>query len=272
MQLFIEETYEDMSRRAADLIAAQLIVDPASTLGLATGSTPIGLYADLVEDFQADRISFEQVTTFNLDEYRGLSPEHDQSYRYFMQKNLFDHVDIDPEATSVPDGANPDAQAACESYEQAISEAGGIDLQLLGLGHNGHIGFNEPAPEFPKETHCVDLTESTINANSRLFDSVDEVPRQAYTMGIGTIMAAKQVLVVVSGEDKAQIVRDAFFGPVTPEVPASILQFHPNAVAIVDEAAFSLCGDLADDGCGCGDPDCDCDHDHEHGEGCGCHE
>ena len=138
MQLFIEETYEDMSRRAADLIAAQLIVDPASTLGLATGSTPIGLYADLVEDFQADRISFEQVTTFNLDEYRGLSPEHDQSYRYFMQKNLFDHVDIDPEATSVPDGANPDAQAACESYEQAISEAGGIDLQLLGLGHRAH--------------------------------------------------------------------------------------------------------------------------------------
>ena len=190
MQLFIEETYEDMSRRAADLIAAQLIVDPASTLGLATGSTPIGLYADLVEDFQADRISFEQVTTFNLDEYRGLSPEHDQSYRYFMQKNLFDHVDIDPEATSVPDGANPDAQAACESYEQAISEAGGIDLQLLGLGHNGHIGFNEPCDKFPVRTHVVELTESTINANSRLFESIDQVPREAYTMGIGTIMKA----------------------------------------------------------------------------------
>ncbi len=159
MQLFIEETYEDMSRRAADLIAAQLIVDPASTLGLATGSTPIGLYADLVEDFQADRISFEQVTTFNLDEYRGLSPEHDQSYRYFMQKNLFDHVDIDPEATSVPDGANPDAQAACESYEQAISEAGGIDLQLLGLGHNGeHHQRQQPSvrvhrPGSPRGLH-----------------------------------------------------------------------------------------------------------------------
>ena len=240
MQLFIEETYEEMSRRAADLIAAQLIVDPASTLGLATGSTPIGLYADLVEDFQADRISFEQVTTFNLDEYRGLSPEHDQSYRYFMQKNLFDHVDIDPEATSVPDGANPDAQAACESYEQAISEAGGIDLQLLGLGHNGHIGFNEPCDEFPVRTQVVELTESTINANSRLFESIDQVPCEAYTMGIGTIMKARAILVVASGVDKAQIVRDAFFGPVTPQVPASVLQLHPNVTVVVDAEAGSL--------------------------------
>ena len=240
MQLFIEETYEDMSRRAADLIAAQLIVDPASTLGLATGSTPIGLYADLVEDFQADRISFEQVTTFNLDEYRGLSPEHDQSYSYFMQKNLFDHVDIDTEATSVPDGSNPDAQAACESYELAISEAGGIDLQLLGLGHNGHIGFNEPCDEFPVRTHVVELTESTINANSRLFESIDQVPREAYTMGIGTIMKARAILVVASGVDKAQIVRDAFFGPVTPQVPASVLQLHPNVTVVVDAEAGSL--------------------------------
>lgn len=239
MQLFIEETYEDMSRRAADLIAAQLIVDPASTLGLATGSTPIGLYADLVEDFQADRISFEQVTTFNLDEYRGLSPEHDQSYRYFMQKNLFDHVDIDPEATSVPDGANPDAQAACESYEQAISEAGGIDLQLLGLGHNGHIGFNEPCDHFPVRTHEVALTESTRRANARFFAGEDEVPTAAYTMGVGTVMAARRVLMIVTGADKADILRRAFCGPVTPWVPASILQFHPDVTLICDEAAWS---------------------------------
>lgn len=239
MQLFIEETYEDMSRRAADLIAAQLIVDPASTLGLATGSTPIGLYADLVEDFQADRISFEQVTTFNLDEYRGLSPEHDQSYRYFMQKNLFDHVDIDPEATSVPDGANPDAQAACESYEQAISEAGGIDLQLLGLGHNGHIGFNEPCDHFPVRTHEVALTESTRRANARFFAGEDEVPTAAYTMGVGTVMAARRVLMIVTGGDKADILRRAFCGPVTPWVPASILQFHPDVTLICDEAAWS---------------------------------
>ena len=240
MQLFIEETYEDMSRRAADLIAAQLIVDPASTLGLATGSTPIGLYADLVEDFQADRISFEQVTTFNLDEYRGLSPEHDQSYRYFMQKNLFDHVDIDPEATSVPDGANPDAQAACESYEQAISEAGGIDLQLLGLGHNGHIGFNEPDDVFEKQTHRVELTEMTREANSRLFNSIDEVPTHARSMGIGTIMRARKLLLVANGTAKAQIVRDALTGPVTPRVPASILQFHPDVTVVLDKDAASL--------------------------------
>lgn len=238
MQLFIEETYEDMSRRAADLIAAQLIVDPTSTLGLATGSTPIGLYADLVEDFQADRISFEQVTTFNLDEYRGLSPEHDQSYRYFMQKNLFDHVDIDPEATSVPDGANPDAQAACESYEQAIGEAGGIDLQLLGLGHNGHIGFNEPCDHFPVRTHEAALTESTRQANARFFASEAEVPAAAYTMGVGTVMAARRVLMIVTGADKADILRKAFLGPVTPWVPASILQFHPDVTLICDRAAW----------------------------------
>ena len=241
MQLFIEETYEDMSRRAADLIAAQLIVDPASTLGLATGSTPIGLYADLVEDFQADRINFEQVTTFNLDEYRGLSPEHDQSYRYFMQKNLFDHVDIDPEATSVPDGANPDAQAACESYEQAISEAGGIDLQLLGIGPNGHIGFNEPGEAFELETHCIDLAPTTIEANKRFFDGNENlVPKQAYTMGIKTIMQARKALVVANGKAKAQAVKDAVTGPVTPACPGSILQLHPDCILVADEEALSL--------------------------------
>lgn len=272
MQIFVTKDYQEMSEAAADMIVDLVEEKPGCVLGLATGSTPEGLYAEIAKRHEAEGIDFSRVATFNLDEYRGLPADHEQSYHYFMQKHLFSKINVRPENTHVPNGANPDAQAACDAYEASILLAGGVDLQLLGLGHNGHIGFNEPAPEFPKETHCVDLTESTINANSRLFDSVDEVPRQAYTMGIGTIMAAKQVLVVVSGEDKAQIVRDAFFGPVTPEVPASILQFHPNAVAIVDEAAFSLCGDLADDGCGCGDPDCDCDHGHEHGEGCGCHE
>ena len=240
MQLFIEETYEDMSRRAADTIAAQLIVDPASTLGLATGSTPIGLYSCLVEDFEADRISFEGATTFNLDEYRGLAGDHEQSYRYFMQQHLFDHVDVCPEATHVPDGADSDAKAACASYEDAIAEAGGIDLQLLGLGHNGHIGFNEPDDQFPVRTHLVQLAQSTIDANSRLFDSADDVPREAYTMGIGTIMRARAILVVASGIDKAQIVHDAIFGPVTPRVPASILQLHPNVTVVVDAEAGSL--------------------------------
>ena len=272
MRLIRAKDYADVSRKAANIIAAQIQLKPNCVLGLATGSSPVGTYKELIAKYQSGDLDFSQVHTVNLDEYVGLTKDHDQSYAYFMRTNLFDHVNIDQANCNIPNGMNPDAEAECARYDAVIDGFGGADLQLLGLGPNGHIGFNEPAPEFPKETHCVDLTESTINANSRLFDSVDEVPRQAYTMGIGTIMAAKQVLVVVSGEDKAQIVRDAFFGPVTPEVPASILQFHPNAVAIVDEAAFSLCGDLADEGCGCGDPDCDCDHDHEHGEGCGCHE
>ena len=237
MQLFIEETYEDMSRRAADLIAAQLIVDPASTLGLATGSTPIGLYADLVEDFQADRISFEQVTTFNLDEYRGLSPEHDQSYRYFMQKNLFDHVDIDPEATSVPDGANPDAEAACESYELAISEAGGIDLQLLGLGHNGHIGFNEPTSSFSSRTRVKTLTQQTRDDNARFFAEGEAVPTHCVTQGLGTIMDAHAIVLVATGEHKADAIAAMVEGPVSASCPASILQFHPKTLIVVDEAA-----------------------------------
>ena len=241
MKLLIEESYEDMSRRAADVIAEVVVEKPNCVLGLATGSTPIGLYADLVSDCKEGKISFKDVSTYNLDEYRGLAGDHDQSYRYFMNVNLFDHVDIDKAATHVPDGACEDADAACAAYEEAIEAAGGVDIQLLGLGHNGHIGFNEPCDEFPKATHCVTLTESTIQANSRLFDSIDEVPREAYTMGIGTIMKAKNILVVANGEGKADIVRRAFFGPVTPEVPASILQFHPDVTVIVDAAAGALC-------------------------------
>lgn len=237
MDIIITEDYEQMSRAAADIIATRIKEKPDCVLGLATGSTPIGLYKCLVDDYKAGEISFANVQTFNLDEYRGLSPEHDQSYRYFMQKNLFDHVDVKPEATHVPDGAAEDGDLACEEYEDSIYEAGGLDLQLLGLGHNGHIGFNEPCDVFPTETHRVELTESTIQANSRLFDSIDEVPREAYTMGIGTIMAAEEILVVANGEGKADIVNRAFFGPVTPQVPASILQFHPNVTVIVDDAA-----------------------------------
>lgn len=241
MEFIIAKDYDEMSRLAADRIAACLAAKPDCVLGLATGSTPIGLYADLVEDCKAGKIEFASATTFNLDEYRGLDPKHVQSYRYFMQDNLFDHVDVDVSRTHVPDGANPDAQAACDEYERAIEEAGGIDLQLLGLGHNGHIGFNEPDEAFPVATHVVALTESTITANSRLFDSIDEVPREAYTMGVGTIMKARSILVVASGADKAAIVKEAFFGPVTPKVPASALQLHPNVTVIVDAEAGSLC-------------------------------
>ena len=241
MELIIAESYEEMSRKAADIFSACIAADPYCVLGLATGTTPIGLYDCLVADYEAGKISFADVASFNLDEYRGLEPDHDQSYRYFMNKYLFSRVDIDVANTHVPDGANPDSDDACTSYEHAIAAAGGVDVQLLGLGHNGHIGFNEPCDYFPVDTHVVELTERTIEANSRLFDSIDDVPREAYTMGIGTIMKARKVVLVASGSDKAQIVHDAFFGPVVPQVPASALQLHPNVVVVVDAEAGALC-------------------------------
>lgn len=245
MQIFVTKDYQEMSEAAADMIVDLVEEKPGCVLGLATGSTPEGLYAEIAKRHEAEDIDFSRVATFNLDEYRGLPADHEQSYHYFMQKHLFSKINVRPENTHVPNGANPDAQAACDAYEASILLAGGVDLQLLGLGHNGHIGFNEPCDEFPVRTHVVELTESTINANSRLFESIDQVPREAYTMGIGTIMAARSVLVVVEGSHKAEIVKKAFFGPVTPQVPASILQFHPNATVIVDPAAGELCRDLA---------------------------
>lgn len=239
MRIIVAKDYKDMSRKAANIISAQIITKPNCVLGLATGSSPIGTYDQLVEWYEKGDLDFSQVSSVNLDEYRGLDHNHDQSYYYFMHEHLFDRVNIDPANTNVPDGTEPDAEKECRRYEELIASYGGVDLQLLGLGHNGHIGFNEPAPAFDKETHCVDLTDSTIEANKRFFASADDVPRQAYTMGIGTIMKAKKILVVVSGEDKAEIVAKAFYGDVTPEVPASILQFHPDVTVVVDEAAAS---------------------------------
>ena len=241
MNIIVEQSYEAMSRVAADIIGRMVASRPDSVLGLATGSTPIGLYEQLVCDYQQGKISFAEITSFNLDEYRGLAGDHVQSYRYFMNQHLFDHVDIDKERTFVPDGSDPDADHACNAYEEAILEAGGVDIQLHGLGHNGHIGFNEPADSFPVNTHVVQLTESTIQANSRLFDSIDEVPREAYTMGIGTIMRTRKILLVANGADKAPAVRDALFGPVQPGMPASILQLHPNVTVVLDAEAASLC-------------------------------
>lgn len=243
MKLIVAPTYEEMSRAAADIIASLVNERPACTLGLATGSTPEGLYADLVADCAAGKLSFSEVTTFNLDEYCGLSPEHDQSYRYFMNHHLFNHVDIDKAKTHVPEPFGADLAAAGKAYEDAIEQAGGIDLQLLGLGHNGHIGFNEPCDHFPATTHGVELTAMTREANSRLFaGGIDEVPAEALTMGVGTIMAARSVLLVVSGEGKAAILREVLQGPVTPQVPASILQFHPDVTVVADEAAAALLG------------------------------
>ena len=239
MRIYREKDYNAVSRRAAAVIAAQVVAKPDCVLGLATGSTPIGAYKQLVEGHKQGDLSFAEVRSVNLDEYFGLAPTHDQSYRYFMQTNLFDHVDIVPENTNVPSGLAQDAAAECARYEQVVADLGYADLQLLGMGRNGHIGFNEPCAEFPVATHLVDLTQSTIDANARFFASADDVPRQALTMGIGTIMRARSILVVVSGADKAEAVRKTVNGPVTPEVPASILQLHPNVTLIGDEAALS---------------------------------
>lgn len=233
--------YEDMSRKAAGIIASQVILKPNCVLGLATGSTPIGTYKLLVEGYKNGDLDFSQVSSYNLDEYRGLTHDDSQSYHYFMNENLFKHVNIDLDATHVPDGANPDAGAACAEYDAMVAAAGYPDLQLLGIGNNGHIGFNEPADAFSKGTHCVDLTESTIQANSRLFEKIEDVPRQAYTMGTHTIMNARSILVVANGAAKAQAVYDMCYGPISPACPASILQLHSNVTLVADEEALALC-------------------------------
>ena len=239
MRIYCEKDYNAMSRRAAAIIAAQVVAKPDCGLGLATGSTPGGAYKQLIEWTKQGDLSFAEVRSVNLDEYVGLAPTHDQSYRYFMQTNLFDHVDIVAENTNVPSGQAADAAAECARYEQVVADLGYADLQLLGLGRNGHIGFNEPCDHFPVATHLVDLTESTIDANARFFASADDVPKQALTMGIGTIMKARTILIVASGADKADAVRRAFAGPITPDMPASLLQLHPDVTLVADEAALS---------------------------------
>ena len=241
MRLIRAKDYNDVSRKAANIIAAQIYLKPDCVLGLATGSSPVGTYKELIAKYEAGDLDFSKVRTVNLDEYVGLTKDHDQSYAYFMRSNLFDHVNIDPAHINLPDGTNMDAEAECKRYDEVIRSVGGVDLQLLGIGHDGHIGFNEPGEAFELETHCVNLTAETIEANKRFFDgNVDLVPKQAYTMGIRTIMQARKVLMVVNGAGKAEIVKKAFFGPVTPEVPASILQMHPDFTLVGDEEALSL--------------------------------
>ena len=244
MKIIHAKDYADMSRKAANIISAQVILKPDCVLGLATGSTPIGAYHQLTEWYKKGDVDFSQVKTYNLDEYRGLTHDDPQSYHYFMNKEFFSGINIDIANTHVPDGANPDAEAACKAYDKLVADAGYPDLQLLGIGNNGHIGFNEPDDHFSKGTHCVNLTESTIKANSRLFEREEDVPRQAYTMGTQTIMYARQILVVANGPKKAQAVHDMCFGPVTPACPASILQLHTNCVVVADDEALSLCEGL----------------------------
>lgn len=239
MRIYCEKDYQAMSRRAANIIAAEVIRKPDCVLGLATGSTPVGAYKELISMYEQGDVSFKYVHSVNLDEYKGLAPTHDQSYRYFMQDNLFNHVDIDPANTNVPNGLAEDAEAECAAYDKLVESLGYADLQLLGIGNNGHIGFNEPDSSFTKATHVVDLTESTITANARFFASADEVPRQALTMGIGCIMAARRVLLVANGAGKAEAIYNTVCGPITPECPASILQLHGDVVIVADEAALS---------------------------------
>lgn len=239
MRIYCEKDYQAMSRRAANIIAAEIIRKPDCVLGLATGSTPVGAYKQLIAMYEQGDVSFKEVRSVNLDEYKGLAPTHDQSYRYFMQDNLFNHVDIDPANTNVPNGLAEDAEAECAAYDKLVESLGYADLQLLGIGNNGHIGFNEPDSSFTKATHVVDLTESTITANARFFESANEVPRQALTMGIGCIMAARRVLLVANGAGKAEALYNTVCGPITPECPASILQLHSDVVIVADEAALS---------------------------------
>lgn len=239
MRVYAMQNYDEMSRKAANIVSAQVILKPDCVLGLATGSTPEGLYRQLVEWYKKDDLDFSQVKSVNLDEYKGLSRDNAQSYYYYMNKNLFSNVNILPENTHLPNGMAKDDAAECARYDAVIRNLGGVDLQILGLGGNGHIGFNEPGENFAKGTHCVQLTESTIQANARFFETEEEVPRYAYSVGIRTIMMAKKILLVVSGTAKADALYATIFGPISPGVPASILQLHPDVTIVADAEALA---------------------------------
>ena len=240
MRIYRAKTYEDMSRKAANIISAQIIMKPNAVLGLATGSSPLGVYRQLIEWYEKGDLDFGEICTVNLDEYKGLAPDHEQSYAYFMKKNLFDQVNINPANTNIPNGLEENEALECARYNRIIASFGGIDLQLLGIGANGHIGFNEPGEAFEKETHCVKLADTTIQANARFFDSMDQVPQYAYSTGIKNIMQAKSILLIASGKAKAEAVDRMIRGPITPACPASILQLHNNVSVVADEEALSI--------------------------------
>ncbi len=238
MKIIEAPDYQSMSRKAANIISAQVILFPRSVLGLATGSTPLGIYRQLIDWYAKGDIDFSEVRSVNLDEYCGLSPDHPNSYHYYMQENLFRQINIWPCNAHIPNGLATDIAAECARYDRLVAELGGIDLQLLGIGNNGHIGFNEPDEDFDKMTHQVWLKPSTLEANSRLFGSIDEMPRSAITLGIKAIMQAKKILLAVSGASKAEILERALFGSITPRVPASILQLHPDLTVVADKDAL----------------------------------
>lgn len=240
MKIIVTKNYEELSRKAGNLFASQLILKTNAVIGLATGSSPVGMYKELIRIYQAGDIDFDEVVSFNLDEYIGLSPDNEQSYHYFMKENLFNHINIRPENIHIPSGIAVDMNVAAQSYDNMIEEAGGIDIQILGIGNNGHIGFNEPDVKFEARTHIVELEKETIEANSRFFDSIEEVPTQAISMGIKNIMQSRKIVLIASGEGKAKVVQQMIEGPITPELPASVLQLHPDVTIILDQEAASL--------------------------------
>lgn len=240
MRLIVTKNYDEMSKAAAHEMAEDIKSNPEIVLGLATGGTPVGMYKELIRMYNEGKLDFSKVTSINLDEYVGLPGDHDQSYRYFMNTNLFNHININKDKTFVPNGLAENIEEECKSYDSRIQEMGGIDLQLLGLGANGHIGFNEPGESLSVGTHLTDLKESTIEANARFFDSIDDVPREAITMGLGGIMKAKKIMVIASGEGKAEVVEAMMSGKITTEIPATMLQMHRDVVLIVDEDAAKL--------------------------------
>ncbi len=239
MKLIVCKNYEEMSAAAADIVADVMKANPACVLGLATGSTPVGMYKKLIEKNAAGEIDFSRVTTVNLDEYYPIAPDNDQSYRYFMNENLFNHVNIDKSKTYVPDGTAADPAAACEAYEEIVASVGAADIQVLGIGQNGHIGFNEPAAALEVRTHVTGLTESTIRANARFFASEADVPTQALTMGIGTILGAKKIIILANGAAKHDAIAKMLKGSLDTACPASMLNLHRDVVVICDEACMN---------------------------------
>lgn len=243
MRVIITVNYDEMSKKAAEIVKKQIKEKPNTVLGLATGSTPLGMYKHLIEMYKRGEIDFSNVITFNLDEYIGLSPDHPQSYHYFMFHNFFNHINIKKENVHIPNGIAEDLEEECRKYEEEIEKAGGIDLQILGIGINGHIGFNEPDESIETKTHVVTLTEKTINANKRFFKSAEEVPRKAITMGLGSIMKAKKIVLLASGKNKAEAIKETIKGQLTTKVPATVLALHPDVTIIIDKEAASLIPD-----------------------------
>ena len=237
MDIYITKDYDEMSQKAAQLLSALVNEKQNPILGLATGGTPVGMYKELIRMNQAGEVDFSKTTTFNLDEYYPIMKENDQSYDYFMRDNLFNHINIDLKNTHIPNGSAEDSEVECEAYDKKVRETGGVDMQVLGIGSNGHIAFNEPSDAFPTKTQKTGLTKSTIEDNARFFDNIEDVPTEAITMGIGTIMNSKSIMLLASGKSKAQVIKETVLGKVTPQVPASILQFHTCVTMVLDEAA-----------------------------------